>query len=84
MIDAQELAGELAERFSIATIDGGQSDREALTNLLTRCPLTIETAAGYSDFLDRVSNPLNALPIDAGAAAAMLAFSPCIVFNPHE
>ena len=67
MIDAQELA----ERFSIATIDGGQSDREALAYLLTRYPLACETAAGYSGFLDGASNPHNALPIEAGAAAEL-------------
>ena len=69
--DSAELAGELAERFSVATVDGGQSDSDAIACLLQRCPLTNETAAGYSGFLDGVSNPHNALPIEAGAAAEL-------------
>ena len=68
---AQELAAELAERFSIATIDGGQSDSGAIACLLQRYPLTNETAAGWRSFLDGVSNPLNALPIERRAAAEL-------------
>ena len=71
MIDAQELADELVERFSIATVDGGEPDRDAVACLLRRYPLANETAAGWRGFLDGVSNPHNALPIEAGAAAEL-------------
>ena len=69
--DSAELAGELAERFSVATVDGGQADSDAIAYLLTRYPLTDETAAGWRAFLDGVSDSRGALPIEAGAAAEL-------------
>ena len=69
--DAVELAAELLERFAVATVDGGQSDRAAIGWLLQRYPLANETAAGWQAFLDGAANPHNALPIEAGAAAEL-------------
>ena len=69
--NAVELAAELLERFSLATVDGGEPDGEALAWLLQRYPIGAGTAAGWRAFLDGVSNPHSALPIEAGAAAEL-------------